>query len=87
MKYLLVSCLFLTGCSTTVPVVMKFPEVPAELAQSCEELEKLPIDTRQLSITAETIIRNYGRYHRCSNQVEAWKEWHRVQKQIYKSVK
>lgn len=87
MKYLLIASLFLAGCSTTVPVVMKFPEAPPELMQSCEDLEKLPAGTKQLSVTAETVIRNYGRYHKCSDRVEAWKEWHKTQKQIYESVK
>ncbi len=34
MKYLLVSLVFLTGCSTTVPVTLKFPTVPPELAEA-----------------------------------------------------
>ena len=31
----------LTGCSTTVPVVAKFPEVPPRLLVKCPNLEKL----------------------------------------------
>jgi hypothetical protein len=87
MKYLLIPLLLLAGCSTTVPVVMKFPDAPAELTQLCENLEKVPADTKQLSVTSETVVRNYGRYHKCSDKVEAWVEWHKTQKQIYESVK
>jgi hypothetical protein len=87
MKYLLISLLLLTGCSTTVPVTMTFPDAPAELTQVCETLEKVPADTKQLSVTSEVVVRNYGRYHKCSDKVDAWVEWHKTQKQIYESVK
>lgn len=87
MKYLLLSLLFLTGCSTTVPVVMKFPDAPAELTTKCPDLEQTPAETKQLSKTLEVVVKNYSRYHECSTKVEAWIEWHKTQKQIYESVK
>ena len=68
MKYILLA-LLLTGCSTAVPVVMKFPDAPAELMQTCETLEKVPADTKQLSVTAEVVVRNYGRYHKCADKI------------------
>jgi hypothetical protein len=40
MKYLLI-LLVLAGCSTTVPVTMKFPEVPDKLLQKCPQLQKI----------------------------------------------
>ena len=76
-----------TGCSTTAPVVMKFPQVPEELMQQCESLDKVPADTKQLSVTAETVIKNYGKYHVCRIKVEEWQEWYRANKKIYESVK
>jgi hypothetical protein len=76
-----------TGCSTVVPVAVKFPSAPAELLVDCEELEKVPADTKQLSVTSETVVRNYGRYHKCRAKVNAWQEWHNSQKQIFESVK
>ncbi len=85
MRYLLI--LLLAGCSTTVPVTMKFPEVPPELMQSCEDLEKIPAGTKQLSVTSEVVVRNYGRYHKCSNKLDEWKEWYKMQKEIFESVK
>jgi hypothetical protein len=87
MKYLLLLSLLLTGCSTVVPVTVKFPNAPAELLVDCEDLEKVPADTKQLSVTSETVVRNYGRYHKCRAKVDAWQEWHKEQKQIFESVK
>jgi len=87
MKYLLVLSLLLGGCSTVVPVTVKFPEAPAELLVDCEQLEKVPADTKQLSVTSETVVRNYGRYHKCRAKVNSWNEWYNTQKKIYESVK
>ena len=40
MKLLIVIAAFaLVGCSTTVPVVMKFPDVPKELLEACPNLK------------------------------------------------
>lgn len=87
MKYLLLLSLLLTGCSTVVPVTVKFPDAPPELLVDCEDLEKVPADTKQLSVTSETVVRNYGRYHKCRSKVDAWQEWHTEQKKIFESVK
>lgn len=87
MKYLLLLSVLLTGCSTVVPVTAKFPDAPAELFVDCEELEKIPADTKQLSVTSEAVVRNYGRYHKCRAKVDAWQEWHKDQKKIFESVK
>ncbi len=87
MKYLILAfAVLLTGCATA-PVVMKFPEVPEALMQQCEDLNKIPADTKQLSVTAETIVKNYSKYHNCRIKVEEWQEWYRSNKKIYESVK
>jgi hypothetical protein len=83
---LLTTLLILSGCSTA-PVVMKFPEVPEALMQQCEPLDKVPSDTKQLSTTAEVVIKNYGKYHVCRIKVEEWQEWYQSNKKIYESVK
>lgn len=83
---LLTTILILSGCSTA-PVVMKFPEVPEALMQQCEALDKVPSDTKQLSTTAEVVIKNYGKYHVCRIKVEEWQEWYQSNKKIYESVK
>jgi hypothetical protein len=87
MKYtILAFAVFLVGCSTA-PVVMKFPEVPEALMQKCENLEKIPADNKQLSVTAEVVIKNYSKYHNCRIKVEEWQEWYQSNKKIYESVK
>jgi PBP1b-binding outer membrane lipoprotein LpoB len=87
MKYsILFLALLITGCSTA-PVVMKFPEVPEALLQKCEDLDKLPSDTKQLSITAESVVKNYSKYHQCRIKVEEWQEWYNANKKLYESVK
>jgi hypothetical protein len=88
MKYsVLILSLLLSACSTSVPVIMKFPEVPQALMEKCEDLEKLPPDTRQLSKTAESVVKNYSKYHQCRIKVEEWQEWYNANKKIYESVK
>ncbi len=87
MKYLWLSILLLAGCSTTAPVVMKFPSVPAELNAPCPELEQTPPETKQLSRTLEIVVRNYSKYHECKTKTDAWQEWYRDQKKIFESVK
>ncbi len=88
MKYLALICaVFLVGCSTSVPVKMKFPEVPQALMEKCEDLEKLPADTRQLSKTAESVIKNYSKYHQCRIKVEEWQEWYNANKKLYDDIK
>jgi hypothetical protein len=53
MKYLLISLLLLTGCSTTVPVTAKFPNPPASIGK-CDGLTKLNTEAK-LSDVAETV--------------------------------
>lgn len=85
MKYVLIA-LLLAGCSTTVPVVMKFPEAPQPLLEKCEELVLTPEDAA-LSEIAKKIGINYTSYHECSVKNDAWIEWYHTQKDIYESVK
>lgn len=86
MKYLaLLLSLTLVGCSTA-PVVMKFPEAPDALMERCEDLDKIP-QTKQLSVTAETVIKNYSKYHNCKLKVDEWQNWYNSNKKIFESVK
>lgn len=87
MKYLALVCtVLLVGCSTSVPVKMKFPEVPQALMEKCEDLEKLPADTKQLSKTAESVIKNYSKHHQCRIKVEEWQEWYKANKKLWDDV-
>jgi len=75
-----------TGCSTTVPVTMKFPEVPDKLLQKCPQLQKLGEDVK-LSDVSKTVTINYTTYYECAVKNDAWIEWYQIQKHIYESVK
>ena len=85
MKYLLL--LLMVGCSTTVPVTMKFPESPGNVAMTpCPQLQKLEEDAKLSDIT-KTVTVNYGTYYECAVKNDAWIEWYQKQKHIFESVK
>ena len=84
---LLALTLFLTGCSTVVPVTQKWPEPPGlQSQQSCPELEPLPQNTT-LSQVAQIINRNYTQYYQCVVKLEAWQQWYQQQQLIHKDLK
>ena len=85
MKYLLF-VLVLTGCSTTVPVTAKFPDVSERLLAKCPQLEKLENEAK-LSDISKTVTNNYTTYYECAVKHDAWIEWYGIQKQIFESVK
>jgi hypothetical protein len=87
MKYLIVLLVaLLIGCSTTVPVVAKFPEVPEKLMVKCPQLQKVTDDAK-LSDISKTITINYTEYYTCAVKNDAWIEWYKIQKHIFESVK
>ena len=85
MRYLLL-VLILTGCSTTVPVTAKFPNVPERLLVRCPQLEKLENEAK-LSDISETVTNNYTTYYECAVKHDAFVEWYKIQKNIFESVK
>ena len=84
MKYIIL--LLLVGCSTTVPVTAKFPEVPERLMQKCPQLQKIGEESKLSDIT-KTITNNYTTYYECAVKGDAWIEWYQTQKHIFESVK
>ena len=87
MKYVLALLVVLmTGCTTTVPVTAKFPEVPQRLLVKCPQLDKLQDDAK-LSDVAKTVTVNYSTYYDCAVKNDAWIEWYQIQKHIFESVK
>jgi hypothetical protein len=87
MKYLTILFVaLLTGCSTTVPVVAKFPEAPSKLLVKCPQLNKVNDDAK-LSDIAKTITVNYTEYYTCAVKNDAWIEWYQVQKTIFEGLK
>lgn len=86
MKYILLLCVLLVGCSTVVPVTNKFPAVPDKLLENCPNLQKLN-DEAKLSDVAKTVTLNYTTYYECAVKNDAWIEWYQVQKKIYEELK
>ena len=88
MKNILLFCVItlLAGCSTTVPVTAKFPEAPEILLVECDQLDKIGKDKVYFSEFLKTVVGNYTKYHSCAAQNEAWKEWYKVQKEIFEKV-
>lgn len=84
-KTIIVSLLFLTGCSTAVPIKQKFPDVPKEMLVKCDALTTVN-DNTKISDMAKTIANNYKLYHECSIKNEAWVEWYNIQKSIFEEV-
>jgi hypothetical protein len=76
----------LSGCSTTVPVTVKFPEVPQYLLVKCPQLNKVNDDAK-LSDVAKTITVNYTEYYSCAMKNDAWIEWYQIQKTISQGLK
>jgi hypothetical protein len=88
-KKLLLFCvasLFLSGCTTTVPVTAKFPEAPEILLVECDKLDKIGKDKVYFSDFLKTVVGNYNKYHMCAAQNAAWKEWYHKQKEIFDKV-
>jgi len=76
--FVLTICIILaflaTGCSTVVPVTMKFPEAPGNIAlTACPQLQKLQEDAK-LSDISKTVSVNYATYYECAVKTDAWIE-------------
>jgi len=52
----------------------------------CPELKEVK-DNAEMSDILQVVTANYATYHECKNKVNAWIEWHKLQKQISDSVK
>ena len=86
MKYAVILAVLLSGCSTVVPVTVRFPEPPGRGAMTaCQALQKLKDDAK-LSDVATTVTVNYGTYYECAVKADAWQEWYAVQKIIFEKA-
>jgi PBP1b-binding outer membrane lipoprotein LpoB len=85
--YALLLIALLSGCSTTVPVVAKFPDAPKSLTEKCSSLKKIEAEPATIVDFHKTVVENYTLYHECAIKVEEWNEWHVRQKKIFESVK
>ena len=89
MKILLISLMIvsLTGCSTVVPVTMKFPDAPETLMEPAEKLSTLKKDKVELSDIIENANENAGKYYKLREKYRAWQEWYTEQKKITNDLK
>jgi hypothetical protein len=85
-RLILIGVLLLSGCASSVPVAMKFPEVPADMLVACPDLKLAP-DTTKLSEVLPVVADNYGQYYSCKDNTDSWIEWYNTQKKIFDSVK
>lgn len=84
--YLLLVTILLAGCSTTVPVTQKFPQVPDNLLKQCKPLKQLDKETDLLVLT-KVVVENYTEYYICGETVNGWIAWYTKQQQLYKELK
>lgn len=85
-KLLLLPLILLVAACETVPVTAKFPVAPQELLVDCGPLNTIDKDVVYLSEYTKTVVENYKKYHLCSSNVEAWKNWYKEQKDIFESA-
>jgi hypothetical protein len=82
---LLASLIVLSGCSTTVPVTVKFPEVPLELMSTCPDLKQTE-PTSKLSDVLQVVTENYSQYYECRVKLDSWIDWYKVQQRTFKEL-
>jgi hypothetical protein len=86
-KLLLVGAfVLLSGCATTVPVTMSFPQAPEDLKVACPNLKQTQ-PTTKLSEVVTVVTENYGQYQECQIKVNAWIQWYNSQKKIFEGIK
>ena len=84
-RLVLVGLILLYGCSS-VPVTVKFPDVPQDMLVACPDLKLAP-ETNKLSEVLPVIADNYGQYYTCKDSVDSWINWYNTQQKIYNSLK
>jgi hypothetical protein len=77
----------LVGCATPVPVVLKWPAVPAELLVACPDLKTVDPNNDKISVLVETVADNYKEYYQCGDKVEGWISWYNEQQKLWKTIK
>jgi hypothetical protein len=87
MKVIILSLvLFLSACSTTVPVKQKFPVAPKELLEKCPQLNTVEQGKTAITDLVKTVVENYKLYYQCSLKQEGWSDWYTEQKEVFDQV-
>jgi hypothetical protein len=90
MKQLIIAAMIacLVGCaSSKSPIIMKWPDAPAELMEPSEDLVPLDPDQTQLSDLIDNANTNYAKYYVLRDRYDTWQQWYKSHQQIYQSVK
>lgn len=77
--------ILMSGCSTVVPVTVKFPDAPDRIKIRCPQLKTLNEEAK-LSDIAKTVTENYTTYYECAVRTDGWIEWYETQKIIFEKL-
>ena len=77
----------ITGCSTAVPVTVKFPDAPALILEKCPQLKTIEGETVSIIDYTKTVTVNYTTYYECAVKNDTWIEWYQTQKKIFEELK
>ena len=80
------SILLITGCSTTVPVTVRFPDAPILILEKCPQLKTIEGDTVSIVDFTKTVTINYTTYYECAVKSDTWIEWYQIQKKIFENA-
>lgn len=84
MKYIaLAFVLFLSACSTVVPVKQEFPVAPQILLERCPDLMQIDDGKNTLREMLKVVIQNYATYYQCAEKTHGWQTWYSEQKKIF----
>lgn len=86
-KFAIIFILLLSGCSTAVPVTVKFPDVPPILLEQPPMLTPLETGKRDLSDLLDNVNDNYGTYYEMREKLNSWQYWYKTQKEIFDKIK
>jgi len=84
---ILILAMCITGCTTAVPVTMKWPDAPerAGAFKTCADLQPLK-EQPVLSDVSRVIADNYAAYHECRLKLNIWLEWYEIQRTIFEKA-
>lgn len=87
MKWLaIILIVLLTGCKTIPVKPPAFPPISQSMEYRCPDLKEAR-QSELLSELLDTIIKNYGEYHKCRVAVDVWHQWYEEQKENYERLR
>ena len=78
--------LLITGCSTTVPVTVRFPDAPILILEKCPQLKTIEGESVSIIDYTKVVTLNYTTYYECAVKSDAWIELYYQQKKIFESI-